>query len=91
MANITLTIPDSQVQSVLNAVCVALGYKDTVPDTNSKVVPVPQIPNPVTKAQFVKSYLVAHVRTLVTQGLKQPAAKSAEDTAQGQADALSIS
>lgn len=51
MANITLTIPDAQINRVLNAISTKYGYTGFLPDGVTAQ----------TKAQFVKSIIVKRI------------------------------
>ena len=51
MAQIVLNIPDALVDRVVAGMCGLHNYQETIPDPNN---PEQMIPNPETKAEFVK-------------------------------------
>lgn len=71
MATIGITVPDNKLQSVLNAVFTALGYKDEVenPAFQQGNQNAPEfIPNSLDKEQVLKDALIHYVKDLMRQG-----------------------
>jgi hypothetical protein len=64
MASITLTIPDALVTRVLNGFCGLHGYQATIPNP---VNPEEMIPNPDTKAEFMRKKLLAIIKRAVLE------------------------
>ena len=81
MANLTVTVPDGQVQRVLDA----FGYSATIPNPDYDPNADPPdtdpttIPNPQTGAQFLRSRLVDHVKRIVREHEWNVAARTAAD------------
>lgn len=70
MASINFTIPDAQINRVINALCTKYGYQDNI-ITNTDP---PEIsPNPESKAQFSKRMISEVIRSLVLDVEKQSA------------------
>lgn len=59
---INLDIPNAVAQRVAEAFAKSYGYSDTIPDPND---PNKTVPNPQTKAQFVKQKLGEYIREVV--------------------------
>lgn len=77
MATITLTIDNARVGRVVDAVCANNGYQETVPNpdpTWDGVLKPQYVPNPQSKAQFAKAWLV---RTVMDQVKTHEASKAA--------------
>lgn len=62
MANITIQIPDAQMQNVVDAYTKQFGYQDTTPDPAN---PGGTIPNPETKQQFVQRMIRNSIKETV--------------------------
>lgn len=64
--NFTLTISDSQKDRFITALAYANGYLDNIttvdPKDNSRVI---SIPNPVSKSQYVKDWLICNLKSIV--------------------------
>lgn len=58
MAVISITIPDAQINRVVDGVCLAYNYQATIGGS----------PNPETKAQFAKRMLIERLKQMVMQG-----------------------
>lgn len=78
MANITLTIPDAQLARVVSAFSIAYGYQDTIPGATPADPPVP---NPETRAQFMRRHIMEFVRNTV-QAVEANVAAEAARTAE---------
>lgn len=80
MANITIPIPDAQMQRVSDAFTKQFGYQDMIPDPND---PTKTLPNPETKQQFVQRMMRAYIKDIVAgyEGMQanQTAAQAARD------------
>jgi len=75
MATITINIPVDKEDWVLNGLALRYNYTDNVanPSFNNELPEDPitnptTIPNPETKAQFVKARLIDHMKVEATQG-----------------------
>lgn len=77
MAAITINVPDAQATRVIDAVCVTQGYSATISDPAN---PSQLIPNPQTKAQFVRVYLASHIRAIVVSYEADVAAAQSRQT-----------
>jgi hypothetical protein len=62
MANVTITIPDDRLQRVLNKFAIAHGYQVNIPDPTT---PGQRIPNPQTRAQFLKAQIIKFIQESV--------------------------
>jgi len=70
MANINFTIPDAQINRVINALCIKYGYQDQILiSTDPPVFDV----NPESKAQFSKRMIGEVIKGLVLDVEKQAA------------------
>lgn len=58
MAVISITIPDAQINRVIDGICLACNYQATING----------VANPETKAQFAKRMLIEQMKALVSQG-----------------------
>lgn len=85
MASITLTIPDAQVQRVLNGFALAQGYREFIIQPNQNDFTL-LIPNPQTKVQFLKAKLLEYVITNVKQAEGSAAALAAKTAAESSVD-----
>jgi hypothetical protein len=60
---VKVNVPDGLVPDMRDTLALEWGYQETVPDPASTLeVPLPDIPNPQTKIQFV----IAHIRQRTT-------------------------
>jgi hypothetical protein len=79
MASITITIPDAVKDRVLDAFCKQRGYQETVTASDSVTI----IPNPESKAAFVKRTLkevvINDVRQYEMSQASQEASKAASE------------
>ncbi len=80
MATVTLTFSDSIATRVVNALAFKFGYTDTVPSDPNDLMS-PPIPNPETKAAFVKRNVAQLLRHMVIQAEAQQAALAADTAA----------
>lgn len=63
MATITINIPNGVAKRVLDAITSRYHYKETIKDPKStEEIPLPDIPNPQTKAQFFKGVIVQFLK-----------------------------
>lgn len=76
MATITLTIPDGIIQRVIDGVCLANNYQDTING----------VPNTETKAQFAKRMLKEQTIRWIKQAEVIAASNAAAETASGNVD-----
>ena len=80
MAQITINIPNAVLQRTLDAVCYKNGYQDEILDENEN-----PMPNPQSKAEFAKAWVVSVVKHQVKIYESEQAAKTAR---QAQEDAV---
>lgn len=78
---VTFDIPEGIKNRVLDAVCSSHDYRATVKDANGL-----DIPNPVTKGQFVKGVIIAYLKATVSSYEQDVAVVSARDAAKTKAD-----
>lgn len=80
MANITIQIPDAQMQRVMDAFTKQFGYQDTIPDPDNLGQTKP---NPETKQQFVQKQFRTYIKDVVAgyEGMaaNQAASQKARD------------
>lgn len=69
MAEVSITIPNGQLQRVLNGFAVSYGYQDVIEGQ----------PNPQTKAQFLKATVIKIIKDAVKSAEAQTAASAARD------------
>jgi len=86
MAQIVITIPDEKVQEALLRVSTSMGYADNILDENGN-----SIPNPQTRAQFVKSEIIRHLKRLAKNAIQAEAEQGLSTQADTDTDALGIS
>ncbi len=82
MASITLTVPDDIAPRVVDAVCARYGYSDTITDDQGNV-----IPNPTTKAAFMRVVLYQFLKRTVIVYESDKAGQEAQQTAEQAAEA----
>jgi len=78
MAKITLDIPDGIMAKVADMVAARNGYREQVSDPNN---PSATIPNPMSKAEFVKRVLIRFLKAEVRLGEHQEAIRKAQEQA----------
>lgn len=86
MAQITFTIPDTELTRMVTGIAYSLGYSDFVFDTDG----ITQIPNPETKGAFAKrktrEWWITLVKNYEATAAAQAAAASARATAEADID-----
>ncbi len=87
MAQIVLTVNDAQLARLAEAVARRQGYRDTIQDS---VDPTKTIPNPETKAQFVRRWVVTMLKNEVVLDELQQRIKQAQDDAVANAPVVDI-
>lgn len=70
MANITITIPDSQLTRVLDGIAKDCNYQLTINGSS----------NPETKAQFAKRIIIERVKSMVLAGERKKAEEDMQAT-----------
>lgn len=83
MAQLTITVPDAQLQRVLDAFKAQYSYQATVPGPTPEDPPVP---NPETVAQFVRRRLRVYVMDVVRAHESLKAAETARAAAANAVD-----
>lgn len=78
MAQIILTVNDTQLARLADAVARRQGYRDTIQDP---LDPTKTIPNPETKAQFVRRWLINMLKNEVVLDELQQRTKQAQSDA----------
>ncbi len=78
MAQIILTVNDAQLARLSEAVARRQGYRETIQDP---VDPTKTIPNPETKAQFIRRWLINMLKNEVGLDELQQRIKQAQDDA----------
>ncbi len=87
MAQIVLTVNDPQLARLADAVARRQGYRDTIQDS---VDPTKTIPNPETKAQFVRRWVINMLKNEVVLDELQQRIKQAQDDAVANAPVVDI-
>ncbi len=87
MAQIILTVNDVQLARLADAVARRQGYRDTIQDPLDATK---TIPNPETKAQFVRRWLINMLRNEVVLDELQQRIKQAQDDAVANAPVMDI-
>ena len=87
MAQIVLTVNDAQLTRLAEAVARRQGYRETIQDS---VDPTKTIPNPETKAQFVRRWVVTMLKNEVVLDELQQRIKQAQDDAVANAPVVDI-
>ena len=87
MAQIVLTINDAQLTRLAEAVARRQGYRETIQDS---VDPTKTIPNPETKAQFVRRWVITMLKNEVVLDELQQRIKQAQDDAGANAPVVDI-
>ncbi len=87
MAQIVLTVNDAQLTRLAEAVARRQGYRDTIQDS---VDPTKTIPNPETKAQFVRRWVINMLKNEVVLDELQQRIKQAQDDAVANAPVVDI-
>lgn len=75
MATVSITIPDGELNRITEAFAGYYGYQETVPDP-----PGDPIPNPETKAQFLRARVIDYIRETVHVQELTTAVAAAEST-----------
>lgn len=79
MTTISIDVPNAVTTRVVDAVCAMQGYHATIPDPANP--DGPYIPNPQTKAQFVKAYIAGYIKQIVIAYETQQASAQASSAA----------
>ena len=87
MAQIVLTVNDAQLTRLAEAVARRQGYRETIQDS---VDPTKTIPNPETKAQFVRRWVITMLKNEVVLDELQQRIKQAQDDAVANAPIMDI-
>ena len=87
MAQIVLTVNDAQLTRLAEAVARRQGYRETIQDS---VDPTKTIPNPETKAQFVRRWVITMLKNEVVLDELQQRIKQAQDDAVANAPTMDI-
>jgi len=87
MAQIVLTVNDAQLTRLAEAVARRQGYRDTIQDS---VDPTKTIPNPETKAQFIRRWVINMLKNEVVLDELQQRFKQAQDDAVTNAPIMDI-
>ena len=87
MAQIVLTVNDAQLARLADAVARRQGYRDTIQDS---VDPTKTIPNPETKAQFIRRWVINMLKNEVVLDELQQRFKQAQDDAVTNAPIMDI-
>ena len=87
MAQIVLTVNDAQLTRLAEAVARRQGYRETIQDS---VDPTKTIPNPETKAQFVRRWVITMLKNEVVLDELQQRIKQAQDDAVANAPVVDI-
>lgn len=85
MAQRTYTIPDAQLQRILNGVVYQNGYTDNIKDANGNT-----IPNPVSKTQFFDQVTYRFWKESVKAYESSTAAETARLAALASADSIPL-
>lgn len=78
MAEITFTIPNAVLNRVVNNASITWGYQETIRSDEGS------IPNPQTKAQFVKAHMINYLMSAVKQAEADTAAATARATTESE-------
>ena len=89
MAQIIVTIPNADLQRVVDAIAGNYGYTDTIPDPNNPEGP--EIPNPETRDQFAQRQTAQFVKQNVISWEATQASEAARLTAIANAEGINIS
>ena len=87
MAQIVLTVNDAQLTRLGEAVARRQGYRETIQDP---VDPTKTIPNPETKAQFIRRWVINMLKNEVVLDELQQRIKQAQDDAVANAPIMDI-
>jgi len=87
MAQIILTVNDAQLARLADAVARRQGYRDTIQDPLDATK---TIPNPETRAQFVRRWLTNMLKNAVVLDELQQRIKQAQDDAVANAPVMDI-
>ena len=75
MATINITIPDDKVGRIITAFCDKYNYQDFVRDSEETL-----IPNPQSKAAFVKAKVIDYIKNTTERMERQEAIRLAEQS-----------
>jgi len=84
MASINLTIPDGDIDRVLDSICKRFGYRDTIATDEGSA------PNPETKLQFVHGLLSKWIRSQVIKCEQQSDRDTREQEIADEVNAITI-
>lgn len=87
MAQIILTVNDTQLARLADAVARRQGYRDAIQDP---LDPTKTIPNPETRAQFVRRWLINMLKNEVVLDELQLRIKQAQDDAVANSPVMDI-
>jgi len=87
MAQIVIEIPDAKAQEALLRISTALDYEENIYDDDTASI----IPNPETRAQFVKRRIVDHLKSLARTGYRIAGQQTLEDQSTQSTEELNIS
>ena len=87
MAQIVLTVNDAQLARLAEAVARRQGYRETIQDS---VDPTKTIPNPETKAQFIRRWMITMLKNEVVLDELQQRIKQAQNDAVANAPVVDI-
>jgi len=78
---LTIEIPDSVKNRVINSVCECNAYQDTVRDAQGN-----EVSNPQTKAQFAKQVIINYLKQCVRSSEENAASRTAVEAARAKVD-----
>lgn len=64
--NITITIPNDQIDRVVNALCTKFGYQSEIVDPSSTDI-IQYISNPQTRGQFARDQIIEFLKRITTE------------------------
>lgn len=79
MAQFTFSIPDNQVNRIIDSLAVLTSWTPTIPDPNN---PSQEIPNPISKNQNAKNTIMNFMKDSVREVELGTAKRNLEDTFQ---------
>lgn len=82
----SITIPDTQIQRVIDAFAAEFGYQSTITNADGTTSP-----NPVTKAQFAKQQLIAYIKQITRNYEANQAAATARQSKETEVNNIQIS
>lgn len=84
--SLSITVPDAARDAIIDDFCLHHGYKAQIEDAEGNL-----IPNPQTKAQFMKSKVIGFIRESVKAERVKRESESARLSASGLVDAITMS